>query len=58
MRFFLTGKKKDSCLKLKIERILADRSEKKNLKRIARYLKFLQLQTRFFVAGRKRFLSD
>jgi hypothetical protein len=56
MRFFLTGKKKDSCLKFKMERILTDQSEKKNLERIARYLKFLEVQARFFVTERNKIL--
>ncbi len=58
MRFFSTGKKKDSCLKFTMERILTDQSEKKNLERIARYLKFLGVQTSFFFSFLKRFLSD
>ncbi len=57
MRFFLTEKKEDSCLKFKTKESWLFNQEKKNLKRITRYLKFLGIQTRFFFSFFKRFLS-
>ena len=58
MRFFLTEKKEDSCLKFKMKESCLINQEKKNLERITRYLKFLGIQTRFFFSFFKRFLSD
>jgi predicted KAP-like P-loop ATPase len=59
MRFFLTGKKEDSCLKFKIERILTDQQEKQESKKNYKiFRKSLSFRQDSFDRKETRLLSD